>query len=100
MSEEPEQEKSGQEQGSQNDSRENAPPENALPKNAAKEPRRASLWHRHALLLLWLGALALMLMFVMLWLAHYVNSPQFRERVRRYAVAKIERASGGRVELE
>ena len=87
MSEEPEQDKSGQEQGS---------------KDAAQKTARggASYWHRHALLLIWLGALALMLVLAARWVVRYVDSPQFNERARLYVVAQIERATGGRVELQ
>jgi translocation and assembly module TamB len=90
MSEEPEQEKSGQARGSQ---------ENASRKNAGQPPRHAH-GHRRVLLLLWLGALALMLVLALVWAARYVESLQFHERARRFAVARLERASGGRVELQ
>jgi translocation and assembly module TamB len=86
MSEEPEQDKSGQEQ-----------PKDALQKAA---PRRASYWHRHLLLLIWLGTLALMLVLSARWLVRYVESPQFNRQARQYVVEQIERASGGRVELQ
>ena len=33
-------------------------------------------------------------------MVRYVESPQFHERARQYAVAQIERATGGRVELQ
>jgi translocation and assembly module TamB len=88
MSDEPEQGKSGQERGAKD----------ASPKKAL--PRRASYWHRHALLLMWLGALALMLLLALRWVVRYVESPQFNERARQYVVQQIERASGGRVELQ
>ncbi len=87
MSEEPEQDKSGQEQGS---------------KDAAQKTARggASYWHRHALLLIWLGALALVLVLAARWVVRYVNSPEFHERARQFVVAQVEHATGGRVELQ
>src|SRR5208282_2267763 len=88
MSEEPEQGKSGQEQGSKD----------ASPKKAVS--RRASYWHRHTLLLIWLGALTLVVLLGLRWLVRYVKSPQFNERARLYVVEQIEHASGGRVELQ
>jgi translocation and assembly module TamB len=98
MNEEPEQEKkSGQEPGSQ----ENGPlppKKNGSPGDAL--PPEGTFVHRHVLLLIWLGALALMLVGAVLWVVRYVEGPGFHERARRYAVEQMERAIGGRVELE
>jgi translocation and assembly module TamB len=88
MSDEPEQEKSGLEQCAKD----------ASPHKA--EPRRASYWHRHALLLMWLGALALTVVLAARWAVRYVESPEFNERARMYVVEQTEHASGGRVELQ
>ncbi len=87
MSEEPEQDKSGQEQAS---------------KDAAPKAARggASYWHRHALLLIWLGVLALMLVLSARWVVRYGKSSEFNERARQFVVEQIARASGGRVELQ
>ena len=87
MNEEPEQDKSGQEQGAKDASQKT-------------EPRRASYWHRHTLLLIWLGVLALTVVLGLRWLVRYAESPQFNQRARLYVVEQIERASGGRVELQ
>jgi translocation and assembly module TamB len=81
-----EQEKSGQIQTS----REEVP---------AVAPRGAGL-RRLARILSWMGAAALILVLILLGVAHYLNSAGFHERVRQFAVAQVERAIGGRVELQ
>ncbi len=88
MSEEPEQNKSGQQvQTSQEDAKLRAPREGTAPR-----------WRSP--ILLWLGALGLVLVLVLLVAARYLNSAEFRERVRQFAVAQVERVVGGRVELQ
>ena len=95
MSEGPEQEKSGQQQG----------PRRPLP-SARQVARRAALRHplafahRRALLVVWLAVVALMLMGGVLWVAHYLESPELHERVRQMAISRLETATGGRVELD
>jgi translocation and assembly module TamB len=88
MSEEPEQGQSGPVE----DSRENASAGN--PRRAGYAPLR---WH--GWILVCLGTLALLLMAVLLGVARYLGGAEFHERARQYAVAQIERATGGRVEL-
>jgi len=88
MSEEPEQGESGQVEVS----RENATLGN--PKQAEHAPLR---WH--GWILVCLGTLALIAMAALLGVARYLGSAEFHERTRQLAVARIERATGGRVEL-
>ena len=95
MSKELEQEKSGQAQGTRKPS-----------PSARQAARRAALRHplafahRHALLVVWLAVVALMLMGGVLWVAHYLESPELHERVRQMAISRLETATGGRVEID
>ena len=90
MSEEPELENSGQVQIS---------PDEATP--AAESARaNAALW-RYARILLWMTAVGLAVVMAALGMVvRYVESAEFHERVRQFAVAQVERATGGRVELQ
>ena len=90
MSQEPEQENSGQVQTS---------PENAtLP---AKGAAMGALLRKWVRILLWMIAVGLVLVVALLSaVARYVESAEFHERVRQFAVAQMERATGGRVELQ
>ncbi len=94
MSEEPEPEKSGKEQGHRGPS----PRRLAASRDAFRHP--LAFAHRHALLVVWLSVLALMLMGGAWWVAHYLESPELHERVRQTAIAQLEKATGGRVELD
>ncbi|MGA3126042.1 MAG: translocation/assembly module TamB domain-containing protein [Candidatus Korobacteraceae bacterium] len=64
--------------------------------------RVRSPWHVRTLL--WLGAILLVLVLMLalagLGLLRYTQSSEFHERVRQFAVARIERVTGGRVELQ
>ncbi len=82
MSEEPESGKSGQAEHSQ-----------AL-------SRRSSVLKPSGRALLWLSGALLVLLCMGLALARYIASANFHERVRQFAIARLERASGGRVELQ
>jgi translocation and assembly module TamB len=50
--------------------------------------------------LAWLGSAGLLIALAILGVARYVAGADFHERARLYAVAQIERVSGGRVELQ
>jgi translocation and assembly module TamB len=88
MSEEPEQEKSGQSEAGH--------------KSAERKSR--SVPKRRGRILRWFSATSLALVLVLLLaalgVAHYVDSAEFHERARRFLIAKIEDATGGRVELQ
>jgi translocation and assembly module TamB len=49
---------------------------------------------------LWFGIPVLILLVAALALYRYAESPEFHERARLFAVAQMERATGGRVELK
>jgi len=84
MSEEPEQEKSGQVEGSG--------------AGAAQAPAARPKWRGR--ILLGMGALALVLLLVAGSALRYVQSAEFHERARQFAIAQVEQATGGRVELQ
>ncbi|PSH04011.1 MAG: hypothetical protein CXZ00_09370 [Acidobacteria bacterium] len=86
MSEEPEQKKSGKSKSSLRKVAENLPVA-GVPSSRVR-------------ILLWVGIVVLAFALAVLALARYVVSPAFQERVRHYVVAKIEHATGGRVELQ
>jgi len=87
MSEEQEQRKSAMGE----DSRENTQAEpNATTRTC---PRWAARF------VLWLSALLLVLVLAALGLLRYTQSAEFHERARRFAVSRIERVTGGRVEV-
>jgi translocation and assembly module TamB len=54
---------------------------------------------RHGWALICLGTVALLLL-ALLGAARYMESAEFHERARQFAIAQIERATGGRVELQ
>ena len=84
MSEEPEQEKSG----------------NSEAKRETPERVKASAPKRRGRILLWLGAVALVLLLAVLGVVRYVDSAEFHERARQFIIGQIEQATGGRVELQ
>jgi translocation and assembly module TamB len=87
MSEDPEQGKSGQLQTSTED---------AAPVAAGGAAQR-----RLARILFWTGVVVLLVLtLTVLGVAHYLNSAEFHERVRQFAITRVERAIGGRVELQ
>ena len=98
MSEESEPKKSGQVETP----RPSAFLETTSSANAASEfprPTRRGVLRRHGWTLIWLGTLALLLMLALLSIARYVDGAEFHEWLRQFAIAQIERATGGRVEL-
>ena len=84
MSEEPEQGESGKLQGSA--------------ANLERAPAAARRWR--GWMLRGLGALALVLLLGAVGVARYLRSAQFQERARLFVIAQVERATGGRVELQ
>src|ERR1700681_2993823 len=94
MSEEPEQGKSGRVETS----RERVSLENASPEGPERADRAAP--RRHGWAPIWLGTLALLLMLALLGVGRYVENAEFHERARQFAIAQIELATGGRVELK
>jgi translocation and assembly module TamB len=83
MSKEPEQEQSGQVE--------------ALPAQSAAIPV-AARWRGR--IVLGLAAVALVLLLAALDVLRYVQGAEFHERARRFVIAQIELATGGRVELQ
>ena len=91
MSEEPELENSGA--GADLAGRSDAERRSSARANAA-------LW-RYARILLWMTAVGLAVVMAALGMVvRYMESAEFHERVRQFAVAQVERATGGRVELQ
>jgi translocation and assembly module TamB len=83
MSEEPEKEQSGQVEA--------VPPKESA---VAAPPRRRLRIH------LWMFAVLLVLLLAFMGVLRYVQGAEFHERARRFVIARIERATGGRVELQ
>jgi translocation and assembly module TamB len=79
MSEEPQQEESGHDQSS--------------PDNASHVSQ--GYWR----FLLWAAAAGMAFVLAALVVSHYIAGAEFHERVRQFAIAQIERTTGGRVEV-
>jgi translocation and assembly module TamB len=60
-----------------------------------------ALLRKSVRILLWMMAVGLVLVFILVGaVARYEESAEFHERVRQLVVAQVERATGGRVELQ
>lgn len=69
-------------------------------REAEPKPRVSVRPKRRAWILLWLSASLLLVLLAALGVARYMESTEFHERVRQFIIARIEHATGGRVELQ
>lgn len=89
MSEEPEQEESGKAQA-----------QAGTAASSAGQPARSAAARWCGWIVRGLGALALVLLLGAMGVARYLHTAQFQERARQFVIAQVERATGGRVELQ